>query len=127
MERQALLDPVDHGLVDLAYLAQLALPLRTFRRSEMAQARLTTQDLARGGHFQPLGSRFLRLATCDGSWHNLGRRTLGIELRLSTAFYAVNLSGARMDGMHARAGATELKRERTPSTGAQTEFSTLLT
>src|SRR4051794_25106893 len=80
-ERQEFLDPVDHGLVDLAYLAELALALRTLGRSEMAQAWLATQDLPRGGHFQPLGSRFLRLATCDGSWHNLGRRTLGIEPR----------------------------------------------
>ena len=96
-ERQEFLDPVDHGLVDLAYLAELALALRTLGRSEMAQAWLTTQDLACGGHFQPLGSRFLRLATCDGSWHNLGRRTLGIELRLSTAFYTGKDSDARND------------------------------
>jgi hypothetical protein len=54
-ERQALLDAVNHRLVDLADFAEAALPLRTLARCEMAQARLATQDLARRGHFEPLG------------------------------------------------------------------------
>src|SRR6478735_9127836 len=113
--------------MDLAHLTELAFPLRTFGRSEMAQARLTTQDLACGGHFQPLGSRFLRLATCDGSWHNLGRRTLGMEPRLSTAFSTGNHSEDPMDRKRALTAVTELKGKRTRNAVAKTEYSMLLT
>src|SRR5215207_858856 len=87
VEWQALFDAVDHGRVDLAVLAELPLPLRTLRRSEMAKAWLATHNLPRGGHFQPLRGRLLRLPTCNGSWHNLGRRTLGMEPPLSTHFF----------------------------------------
>ena len=54
-ERHALFDAGNHGLVDLADLAETALPLRTLARCEMAQTRLTTQDLACRGDFEPLG------------------------------------------------------------------------
>ena len=54
-ERQALLDPINHSLMDLADLAEAALLLRRLRRCEMAQARLATQDLALRGDFKPLG------------------------------------------------------------------------
>ena len=55
-EREALLDAIHHGFVDLAVLAELAFPLRAFARGEVAQPWLASQDLARGGHFEPLGS-----------------------------------------------------------------------
>ena len=71
-ERQALFDAIDHGLVDLAVLAELALPLRAFARCEMAQPRLATKDLARAGHFEPLCSGLFGLTTCDRSWHIFG-------------------------------------------------------
>ena len=55
-ERQALFDAIDHGLVDLAVFAELALALGALARSEMAKTRFTAHDLAGGGHFEPLGS-----------------------------------------------------------------------
>ena len=83
-EREALFDAVDHGLVDLAVLAELALALRALARSEMAKTRLASHDLPRRGHFEPLGDSFLRLATCDGSWH--GARKVAVEVGLATTF-----------------------------------------
>ena len=55
-ERQALFDAIDHGLVDLAVFAELALALGTLARSEVAKTRFTAHDLACTGHFEPLGS-----------------------------------------------------------------------
>jgi hypothetical protein len=69
VERQALLDPCHHRLVDLAVLAELALALGAFARSEMAKAWLAAHDLAGAGDFHPLGSGLFRLATCDGAGH----------------------------------------------------------
>ena len=70
---QALHDAGDHGLMDLASFAELSLALRIFARSEMAQTRFAAEDLASSGHFEALGNGFLRLATCDRSWHGAGK------------------------------------------------------
>src|SRR4051812_27457886 len=66
---QALHHTANHCLVDLAGLAQLALALRAFARCEVAQTRLAPHDLARRRDLEPLGGRFLRLATCNRFWH----------------------------------------------------------
>jgi hypothetical protein len=71
-ERQALFDAIDHGFVNLAVLAELALLLGAFARGEMAQTRFATHEFARPGHFDALGSGFFRLATCNGSRHGAG-------------------------------------------------------
>ena len=85
-ERQALFDTIDHGLVNLAVFAELALALGTLARSEVAKARLAAHDLARTGDFEPLGSGFFRLATCNGSWH--GARKVAGEVQMATTFSA---------------------------------------
>ena len=53
-EREALFDTVHHCLVDLTVFTELALALRALARCEMAETRLATHDLPRGGHFEPL-------------------------------------------------------------------------
>ena len=62
-------DAGDHGLIDLAVFAELALALRAFARREVAQAGFPTHDFARSGDFEPFGRGLLRLATCDRLWH----------------------------------------------------------
>ena len=71
-ERQALFDAVDHGLVDLTGLPELALALRALARGEVAQAWFAAHEFARPGHFDTLRSGFFRLATCNGSRHGAG-------------------------------------------------------
>src|SRR5439155_12908754 len=78
----------DHRLVDLADLAQLALALGALARGEVAQARLAAEQLASRGDFDPLGDRFLRLATCNGSRH--GARNVAVALRLAISFCALS-------------------------------------
>src|SRR5579859_7623853 len=51
-ERQALLHAGDHGFVDQAGLAELALALRTLARGEVAQAGFAAEQLASSGHFK---------------------------------------------------------------------------
>src|SRR5678815_3404046 len=68
-KRQALHHASNHGLVDLAGLAEFALALRALARRKVAQARLATHDFPRRRDLEPLGGRFLRLATCNRFWH----------------------------------------------------------
>ena len=68
-EGQAILDALHHGRIDQAGFPEIALLLRALARSEVAQTRLATHDFARRRDLEPLGGRFLRLATCNRFWH----------------------------------------------------------
>ena len=71
-EGHALLDAIYHRLVHEAGLAEVAFTLGILGRSQVTQTRFTTQQLARGGEFEPLGHGFFSLSTCNGSRHGAG-------------------------------------------------------
>ena len=84
MEREALLDPRDHRLVDLTVFAELALALRALAGGKVAKAWFTAHDLASSGDLDALGRGLFRLATCNGSRHGAG--TVAGELALAMTF-----------------------------------------
>jgi hypothetical protein len=91
VEGQTLLDAIDHGLMDLANLAELPLLLRAFARGEVTEAWLAAEHLSCRGDFDPLCNGLFRLATCDGSRHGAGK--VAGNSRLATTFCTTLIGG----------------------------------
>jgi hypothetical protein len=68
-ERKIQLHPAYIGVIDNDLFAKLTLALGAFALEQVAPTSLRTNDLARGGDFEPFCHGPLGFATCDCFWH----------------------------------------------------------
>jgi hypothetical protein len=68
-ERQARLHTGNIGVVNDDLFAELALALGALGLEKVTPTGLRTDDLARGGYFEPFGHGLLGFAAGDGFWH----------------------------------------------------------